>query len=584
MKRIYIALLSVILVLGISLPAGAENWRAVLPPDTILVNGNIITVDPDDSIAQALAIKDARIIAVGSNGMIKSLKGNNTQVINLRGRTVTPGLIDSHIHFSGTSMLYRMDLSYPGVQSIVDVVEKVQAQVEILEPGEWVQGRGWDEGKFTELRYIYASDLDPVTPDNPTWLTHTMGHYGTANSLALEVAGITAATPDPPGGTIDRYPDGTPTGVLKENAMRLVSRLVPDFTMEQQEKGIIALCEEYNKEGMTSAKGAGGSLSKWTAFQNVLREGKLTVRIFMLWRGGETIESAESTIDQVAPFTKPYITTGDDLLISGGIKMAIDGSGGARTAWMWDEWNKNFTEVDEGNYGYPGMDPDIFHEMVKMYHNAGLNVNVHAIGDRGIDWAVEAFKVAIEENPINGLRHGIIHCNIPTDWAIDTMAEMQAEYDAGYPLAQSVFMWWIGDTYAGNFGPDRSLRLMPFNTYLEHEMIWGGGSDYGVDPFPARYGIWASIARTTLLGVYGWNPYGMEESIDVHDALRSYSIWNARQMFMEEKTGSLEVGKYADIAIWDKDMYTIPTDEIKDLKCLMTFVGGKIVYQDPTAW
>jgi predicted amidohydrolase YtcJ len=230
------------------------------------------------------------------------------------------------------------------------------------------------------------------------------------------------------------------------------------------------------------------------------------------------------------------------------------------------------------------MDPNIFREMVTMFHNAGLHVSVHAIGDRGIDWTVETYALAQEQKPTYGLRHGIIHCNIPTDWAIDTMAWMQKGLDAGYPEAQSVFMWWIGDTYAGNFGPTRCPRLKPFKTWLDHGMIWGGGSDYYVDPFPARYGIWASIARQTLLGVYGWNPWGMAESVDVRTALRSYTMWSAHQMFLEDKVGSLEAGKYADIAIWDKDMYTIPTDEIKDLKCLMTLFNGKIVWQDPNGW
>jgi hypothetical protein len=217
-----------------------------------------------------------------------------------------------------------------------------------------------------------------------------------------------------------------------------------------------------------------------------------------------------------------------------------------------------------------------------MYHNAGMNVNTHAIGDRAIDWTVGTYALALEEKPTYGLRHGIIHCNIPTDWAIDTMTWMQEGLDAGYPLAQAPFNWWLGDVYAGNFGPARDPRLNPFKTYLNHGMIWGGGSDFSVDPFPARYGIWASIARRTLLGVYGWYPFGTTESVDVRDALRSYTIWNAHQLFLEEKVGSLEVGKYADIAIWDKDMYTIPTDEIKDLKCLMTLFNGKIVWRDPT--
>lgn len=552
-----------------------------LMPDTVLINGKIIQVNAADSIAEAVAIKGGKIIAVGSNKMAKKLTGHKTQVIDLKGLTATPGLIDSHCHFSGIGMLHVLDLSYPAVETIADVKGKIKAMIETLKAGEWVRGRGWDEGKLSELRYIYASDLDPVSPNNPVWITHTMGHYGAANSYALKLAKIDKNTPDPPGGTIDRYPDGTPTGVLKESAQSLVRRLIPRFTPEQEEEGLVKIVEEFNREGMTAVKDPGIGPEKWEAYQRVLAQNKLTVRAFILWETGETIEAAQRLIDRVGPFTKPYISTGDDTLISGGIKIYLDGSGGARTAWLYKEWNKNYKEIDKGNYGYPVIDPEIFRGQILMFHKAGLHIGVHAIGDRAIDWVMDSYALALKDNPIHGLRHGIIHCNIPTDRAIEMMVEMQKNHDSGFPESQSTFMWWIGDTYAGNFGPERSLRLKPFKTYQEKNIIWGGGSDFGVTPFAARYGLWASIARKTLLGVYGSIPYGMDESVDIHTALRSYTIWNAHQLFMEDKIGSIEEGKYADIAVWDKDMYTIPTAEIKNLKCQLTLMNGRIVYKAP---
>jgi predicted amidohydrolase YtcJ len=360
-----------------------------------------------------------------------------------------------------------------------------------------------------------------------------------------------------------------------------VRRLIPRFTPEQVEEGLVKIVEEFNKEGMTAVKDPGVGPGKWEAYQRVLDQNKLTVRAFILWDTGQTIEDARRLIDRVGAFTKPYISTGDDTLISGGIKIYLDGSGGARTAWLYKEWNKNYKEVDKGNYGYPVIAPEIFRKQILMFHNAGLHVSVHAIGDRAIDWVMDSYVLALKDNPIYGLRHGIIHCNIPTDRAIEMMVEMQKNHDSGYPESQSTFLWWLGDTYAGNFGPERSLRLKPFKTYLEKNIIWGGGSDFRVTPFAARYGLWASIARKTLLGVYGSIPYGVDESVDIHNALRSYTIWNARQLFMENKIGSIEEGKYADIAVWDKDIYTIPTDEIKDLKCQLTLVDGRIVYKAP---
>jgi len=261
----------------------------------------------------------------------------------------------------------------------------------------------------------------------------------------------------------------------------------------------------------------------------------------------------------------------------------MDGSGGARTAWVYDDWNKNYKDTDTGNHGYPTTDPEIYRQQVRLLHDAGIHVSTHAVGDRAIDWVVDTYAQVLKDKPTSGLRHGIIHGNIPTDHAIATMAALEKQFDAGYPEAQSEFMWWIGDTYAANFGPARSLRLMPFHTYLTHGIPWAGGSDYFVTPYPARYGIWTTVVRRTSNGTYGAQPFGTAEAVDVHAALRSYTIWAARQLFLEDRIGSLEVGKDADMAIWDRDMYTIPSNDLKDIKCELTLFKGKIVYRDPAS-
>jgi len=206
-------------------------------------------------------------------------------------------------------------------------------------------------------------------------------------------------------------------------------------------------------------------------------------------------------------------------------------------------------------------------------------VSTHAIGDHAIDWVVDTYAAVLAAKPTRGLRHGIIHGNLPTDHAIETMARLEREYDAGYPEAQAPFLWWIGDNYAGNLGPERAGRLKPFRTYLDRGIKWAGGSDYSVTPFPARYGLWASIARQTLNGTYGGTPFGTKESIDIRTALRSYTIWAAHQMFLDDRVGSIEAGKDADIAVWDRDMYTIPTDQLKDLRCELTLLAGRVVYR-----
>ena len=549
--------------------------------DLVLINGKIITVDAKDSIAQAVAIVGTKVVGLGSNEDILPRVGNNTQVVDLHGRTATPGLIDAHGHFAdgGVNELYHVDLS--DAAGIDDVRRKIQEKVAALQPGKWVQGDGWDEGKLAERRYVYASDLDGVSPRNPVWLLHTTGHYGVANSNAMKLAHITLETHAPFAGTIDRDAKGNPSGVLKESAMDLVTRLIPPTTPEQERNGILHVMEELHREGITAVKDADIQPHTWDAYNQLLNDGKLAVRVFVLWHAGTTMESARETLTRIAALPKPPQSLGDGKLLSGGAKLYIDGSGGGRTAWMYKEWNKNFTDTDTGNYGYPATDPDIYRQEVRLFHEAGVHVGTHAVGDRAIDWVVDTYAEALKAKPTSGLRHSVIHCNIPSDHALDTMANLQKQHDAGYPEPQPPFTWWIGDTYAGNFGPERSLRLNPFKTYLAKGIQWGAGSDYFVTPLAARYGIWASIVREPLKGVYGAHPFGISETVDVHTALRSYTAWAARQLFLESKIGSIEPGKEADIAVWDRDIYTVLASEIKNLKCEMTMFRGKIVYQAP---
>jgi predicted amidohydrolase YtcJ len=191
---------------------------------------------------------------------------------------------------------------------------------------------------------------------------------------------------------------------------------------------------------------------------------------------------------------------------------------------------------------------------------------------------VDTYALVEKEQPKPGLRHSIIHANLPTPHALEVMASLQKKYDAGYPEMQAEFLWWIGDIYAGNYGPKRGQSLEPFKTLYERGILWSGGSDYSVTPLAARYGLWAAVARQTAKGTYGMNPFGMAEAVDIHTALRSYTAWGSRQMFLEKKIGSLEVGKRADIAVWDRDLYTVLTEQIKDMKCLMTLIDGEVVY------
>jgi predicted amidohydrolase YtcJ len=555
--------------------SSAQNRAA----DLILINGKIITVDAKDSIAQALAIHNGKIVAVGTSEEIRKHATANARVIDLRGRTATPGLIDSHCHFDETDSLYGIELSK--VTKISEAVELVRQRVASSKPGEWIQGSGWDEGKLSDKRYITAADLDKVSPNNPVWLTHTTGHYGVANSFALRLAKIANDTKDPTGGTIDRDSSGHPSGVLKEEAMEAVRSLIPPFTKEQQRDGLLKMMADFNSEGMTAAKDPGTEGIRWDLYQELLKENRSTVRIFALLYGGRDMDSARAVFARLQAQPKPPQSFGDGMLLSGGVKLYMDGSGGGRTAWVYDPWFKKRTEVDTGNTGYPNIDPQTYGQMVKLFHDAGIHVSTHAVGDRAIDLVVDTYADLLKEKPTKGMRHGIIHCNIPTDHAIETMARLQRDYDSGYPETQAPFMWWIGDIYAASFGAKREQRLMPYKTYTQKNIIWAGGSDYFVTPFPARYGLWASVVRKTLNGTYGSQPFGTAESVDIHTALKSYTIWAAHQLFLEDRIGSLELGKDADIAVWDRDLYSIPSDDIKNIHCELTLLRGQVVYTAP---
>ena len=560
----------------------APTLHAQTQADLILLHGHILTVDATDSVAQALAIRNGVILKAGTDAEIQTLAAPNAKVIDLHGRTATPGLIDTHAHIAGGGVeeLYGVTLS--DAKSIAEIQTRVHAKVALVKSGEWITGSGWDEGKLAEHRYPTAADLDQAAPNNPVWLMHTTGHYGVANSLALKLAHITAATPDPKAGTIDRDARGAPTGVLKEeSAMAPIYRLIPPTTPEQMRAGILHIQQTLLSEGMTAVKDPDIEQIQWDAYKSLLDAGQLKERVCVLWHAGSTVASAQHALAEINAVPRLPDSLGDGRLLSCGAKIYMDGSGGARTGWMYSDWLRNAATPDTGNHGYPQTDPAEYQKMVRLFHQAGVPVGTHAVGDRAMDWVVDTYALVEKEQPHPGLRHSIIHANLPTPHALDVMQSLQKDYDAGYPELQAEFLWWIGDIYAASYGPERGQHLDPLHTLKQRGILWSGGSDYSVTPIPARYGLWASIARQTAKGTYGLHPFGMAESIDVRTALRSYTAWSARQMFLEDKIGTLEPGKRADIAVWDRDIYTVPTDEIKEMKCLMTLINGEVVYSAP---
>ena len=436
-------------------------------PDLILTNARVVTMDANDTIAEAIAITGNTITAIGTAAEVAALAGSGTETIDLDGNTVTPGIIDTHNHFAwgASTVLRQLDLVYPAVTSIADVRELVRAAAADKSPGEWIEGWGWDTVKLEEQRDITAADLDDLSPDNPVWLGHTSGHYGVANSAAMALAGIGAETPDPEGGVIVRDDDGNPTGVFTDQAMDLIRPLMPGETHEDFVAGVTRQVRDLSKEGITTVKDPEIHQGHWDAYKAVEANGDLTARVFTLWRVGDTVEEARALRDRIAPFTNPRDADGSELVVSTGVKIYIDGSGTARTAWVWEDWNQDFTGTDEGNKGLTYVEPNVLFDQIRLFHDAGIHVGTHAIGDRAIDFTLDSYDRALADTPTPGLRHSIIHCNLPSDHALDLMVKLQRDFDTGYPEVQPAFLWWIGDVYVGNFGPDRSLRVLPLRTF-----------------------------------------------------------------------------------------------------------------------
>ncbi len=566
-------------LLGVSLALLCATASAqIKSADTVIRHGVVITVDPQDRVAEALAIRDGRIVFVGSDAEAAQLIGPATQVIDLAGRVVTPGIIDTHAHIleGVTDKLFKADLT--NAKSVAEILAIVKTQSAKTRAGGWVQAFGWNEGVIAEHRPPTLDELDSVTAGHPALLENVTHHFGMVNSAALASVGIDAASKDIEGGTIVRGPDQKPTGILREKAQNLVINAIPPLSAEQYHLGIQAALDLMHSLGLTGVKDIVYP-DAWKAYLSFAKFDGLTAHICPLMWAGSTLDSAKITLAgiQQARIDTRAIPAGD--LQVCGAKILLDGSAVGHTAWRNEDYAANPHFPGPPGRGYPLVDPSQYQAMVKLFNAAGVQVGTHAIGDRAIDLVVDTYLAALQENPQVGLRHSIIHEHEPTVHALEVMQQLQSKYDAGIPETQASFLYYLGNSLSGAFGPEQSHHLMPFATYRKLGLIYSNGSDFAVTPIAPQIGLWASVAREPLKGTYGPHPFGTAESVDIHTALRSYTQWSAHQLFLDKETGTLEIGKWADLAVWDRNPYAIPTSEIKDMKCTMTLYKGKVVFE-----
>ena len=516
--------------------------------DTALINGNIITINPSKPQAQAVAIKNNRIIKVGTNREIKPSIKENTKVINLKGKTVLPGFIDTHIHIAGFGKaLTRINLR--GVHSIKEMQEKLKKRVEKTKKGEWILGRGWDQDRLKEKRYSTRWDLDKFSPSNPVVFTRVCGHLCVVNSKALGKAGITAGTTPPPGGKIDKDPKtGEPTGILRENAMDLVHRVMPEPSEHQLTEACGLACRRAVEAGLTSVHWIISSPTEIRVVQKLRAQNKLPLRVYILI----PVEFLDHLIclGLSAGF-------GDDVVRVGGVKILADGSLGARTAALHDSYSD-----DSSTRGMMLYSEEELEELVMKAHRAGLQLAVHAVGDRAIDVVLTALEKALDEIPKKDHRHRIEHASVLNEELIRRMKRLGVIASVQPHFVISDF--WIAD----RLGPKRARWAYPLKTLIQEGLRIVGGSDCPVEPISPLLGIWAAVSRESF----------PEEQISVDEAIRMYTIDAAFASFEDGVKGSIEVDKLADLVVLSHDPRSVASKKIKEVEVEMTIVGGRVVY------
>ena len=541
--------------------------------DLVLHNANVVTMDRNAPEAEAIAVAGDRILAVGTDGAIRRYIGSETEVINLEGTTVIPGLIDSHVHFIGLgNRLLQLDAR--NVTDKAEIIERVAAHAAQAAPGEWIQGRGWDQNRWTVKEFPTKEELDGVSPDNPVYLRRVDGHAAWVNSRALEIGGITKDTPDPDGGQIIRYASGEPAGTLVDNAFRLVSQHIPPIGKEQKRRAIGLAIEECLSSGLTGVHEAGGFREDIELYAEMMEADEFDLRIYDFLRWPIDEQKLPHTYDALDYYLEqgPRIGLHDHRLTIRGIKMSVDGALGSRGAAFLEPYDD-----DPDNQGIFRLSEDEVYETIRRGIEAGFQVTTHAIGDRANRMVLDAMERALAETGAEDARLRIEHAQILHPDDVPRFAELGV-IPSMQPTHCTTDMNWA----ATRIGEGRTRYAYAWRSLLDSGVRIAGGSDAPVEPVQPLPGIYAAITRRDLEtgwpGEEGWHP---EEKVTRAEALRMFTLDAAYAAFEEDLKGSLEPGKLADIVVLSKDIMTIPAEEILTTEVLMTFLGGKMVYEKP---
>ena len=534
--------------------------------DLVLTNGRIYTVDNARPIVSAMAVRDGHVLFIGSDAEARALVTPSTRVIDLHGSPVYPGFTDAHAHLLGLgTMLQRVNLA--GSSSYDEVIARVKAFVKDVKPGQWIQGRGWDQNRWTVKEFPTHDALSHAFPNNPVVLTRIDGHALLANARAMELAHVTAATRDPSGGRIIRDASGAPAGVFVDNAEQLITRAIPAATRAETRAAVLAAIAEANRWGLTGIHDPGENAETISIYEELAKAGNYSLRNYvMISDPGEPASAAAQR--------NPYIQRGpqsalyDAHLWIRALKLYADGALGSRGAALLAPYSDEPT-----NSGLLVSQPSHIEAWAEAALQRGFQVNVHAIGDRGNRIVLDAFATALRKYPKADHRFRVEHAqvlspqDIPRFAQLGVIPSMQATH-------QTSDMRWA----EARVGPDRIRGAYAWRSLLSTGVVIPNGTDFPVEEVNPLLTFHAAVTRQdpTNWPVGGWYP---DQKMTREEALQSMTIWAAYAGFQEKILGSLTPGKYADFVILDRDIMRVPDTEILGARVTSTWIGGKPVYQ-----
>jgi predicted amidohydrolase YtcJ len=556
----------------------AEDNPSQPKADIILVHGNIYTgVEIPSSFhamqrVEAMAVRADRVQAVGTENEILKLKGPQTQVINLGGHFVMPGFNDAHLHLASAG-LRRLTVNLTGVKSLNEFRDCIRARVQTAEAGEWITGGGWDHTLWPVKELPSRWDIDEVTTDHPVFLQRVDGHIAVANTRALQLASISLASKDPEGGKIDRDLSGSPTGILRETARDAVNAVIPKPTREKRRQAIEAALQDLAQWGITSAQ----DNSSWEDFQiykHLEREGKLTARISEWLAFDDSLETLKAR--------RTAHPANDNMLHTGMLKGFMDGSLGSRTAALLEPYAD-----DPKNSGLPQYDQAKLSAMTKERADAGFQIGFHAIGDRGVQMALDAFAdtghVGTGVSPVQAERSSaasttdhrfrIEHAQVTTPAQIARFKQLKviASMQPNHLLTD---MNWAMD----RLGPKRAATSYAWAEFLKKGVTLAFGTDYPVEPVTPFRGLYAAVTRKSEDGKKEYSPE-QKLTLTMEQAIAAYTTGSAFAEFTEKEKGTLAPGMLADFVVLDRDVTAVAPERVLATKVLRTVVGGKTVYE-----